>query len=51
MEQKNFLFISLGNLSGDLAWHIQKEGHNIKYYTEDPDETEVADGFIPKITE
>jgi phosphoribosylamine---glycine ligase len=51
MEPKKFLFVSLGNLSGDLAWHIQKEGNEVKYYTEDPDETEVADGFIPKITE
>ncbi len=51
MESKNFLFITLGNLCGDLAWHIQKEGHNVKYYTQDPEEIEVADGFIPKITE
>ncbi|MGV8162837.1 MAG: phosphoribosylamine--glycine ligase [Candidatus Nanoarchaeia archaeon] len=47
---KNFLFITLTNLCGDLAWHIQKEGHNVKYYTEDTEEREVADGFIPKIT-
>jgi phosphoribosylamine---glycine ligase len=51
MEPKNFLFITLGNLCGDLAWHIQKEGHNVKYYTQDPEEIEVADGFIPKITD
>jgi phosphoribosylamine--glycine ligase len=51
MEPKKFLFISLGNLCGDLAWHIQKEGNLVKYYTEDPEETEVADGFIPKISE
>jgi phosphoribosylamine---glycine ligase len=51
MEPKNFLFVSLGNLSGDLAWHIQKEGNLVKYYTEDPEETEVADGLIPKITD
>jgi phosphoribosylamine--glycine ligase len=50
MEPKKFLFVSLGNLSGDLAWHIQKEGNLVKYYTEDPDEIEVADGFIPKIS-
>ncbi|MFA6073445.1 MAG: phosphoribosylamine--glycine ligase [Candidatus Woesearchaeota archaeon] len=49
-NKKNFLFITLTNLCGDLAWHIQKEGHNVKYFTQDPEEREVADGFIPKIT-
>jgi len=48
-SKKNFLFITLTNLCGDLAWQIQKEGHNIKYYTEDKEEQEVANGFIPKI--
>ncbi len=46
---KNFLFISLDNLAGDLAWHILKEGHKVKYYTEEKEEREVADGFIPKV--
>ena len=32
MEPKNFLFISLAGLIGDLAWHLSKEGHNVKYY-------------------
>lgn len=49
MEPKNFLFISLDNLSGDLAWQIVKEGHNVKYFTEHPKEIEVADGFVPKV--
>ncbi|MGV8168705.1 MAG: phosphoribosylglycinamide synthetase C domain-containing protein [Candidatus Nanoarchaeia archaeon] len=49
IKSKNFLFITLTNLCGDLAWHIQKEGNNVKYYTEDPDEREVADGFVEKI--
>jgi phosphoribosylamine--glycine ligase len=48
MEPKNFLFISIDNLSGDLAWQIQKEGHNVKYFTESPKEKDIADGFIPK---
>jgi phosphoribosylamine---glycine ligase len=27
METKNFLFVSLGGLIGDIAWQVQKEGH------------------------
>jgi phosphoribosylamine---glycine ligase len=49
MEPKNFLFISLDGLIGDIAWQILKEGHNVKYYINHPDEKEVTDGFVPKI--
>jgi phosphoribosylamine--glycine ligase len=48
MEQKNFLFVSLDALIGDIAWQVQKEGHNVKYYIDDPGERDIADGFIPK---
>jgi len=48
-KPKNFLFISLANLIGDIAWQIIKEGHNVKYYVEEEEEREVADGFVPKV--
>ena len=48
IEPKNFLFVSLDALIGDTAWQVLKEGHNVKYYIEDKDEKDVADGFIPK---
>ncbi len=48
MEPKNFLFVSIDALIGDIAWQIKKEGHNVKYYIEHPEEKEVADGFVPK---
>ena len=48
MEPKNFLFISLDALIGDIAWQIIKEGHNVKYYIKANEEKEVADGFVPK---
>lgn len=51
MEPKNFLFMSLDNLSGDLAWQISKEGHNVKYYVENPEEREVASGFVNIVTD
>ena len=49
MEPKNFLFISLDNMAGDLAWQIVKEGHNVKYYTEHEEEREVGSGFFPVV--
>lgn len=49
MERKNFLFVTFDALSGDLAWQILREGHSVKYYTENPEDKEVADGFVPKV--
>ncbi|MEM4755598.1 MAG: phosphoribosylamine--glycine ligase [Candidatus Woesearchaeota archaeon] len=51
MEPKNFLFVSIDNLCGDLAWQILKEGHQVKYYTENPEDVDVADGFVPKVSD
>jgi len=49
VEPKNFLFISWDALIGDIAWQILKEEHKVKYYIKDPEEKEVADGFVPKV--
>lgn len=48
-QPKNFLFISYDGLIGDIAWQIGKEGHKVKYYIEEKEEKEVADGFVPKV--
>ncbi|MBU0635639.1 phosphoribosylamine--glycine ligase [Candidatus Micrarchaeota archaeon] len=48
MEPKNFLFISLDGLIGDIAWQVQKEGHRVKYYIQHREERDIADGFVPK---
>ncbi|MFH1642650.1 MAG: phosphoribosylglycinamide synthetase C domain-containing protein [Nanoarchaeota archaeon] len=48
MEPKNFLFISLDGLIGDIAWQVVKEGHNVKYYIKIKEEKEVTDGFVEK---
>lgn len=48
MESRNFLFVSIDGLIGDIAWQVAKEGHNVKYYIKNPEEKEVADGFVPK---
>ncbi len=47
-EPKKILFVSLDGLIGDIAWQTIKEGHQAKYYIENPDDKEVADGFVPK---
>ena len=48
MESKKFLFVSIDALISDTAWHVLKEGHKVKYFIEDKDEKEIADGFVPK---
>ena len=48
MEQKRFLFVSLGALIGDLAWQVQKEGHEVRYFIKSEKDQDVADGFVPK---
>jgi len=46
---KKFLFVSWESLSGDLAWQIKKEGHEVKVYIKDPNNRDVYDGFLEKI--
>jgi phosphoribosylamine--glycine ligase len=46
-----FLFVSYTGLIADIAWQTAKEGHEAKLYIEDPEEREIADGFVPKSTE
>jgi phosphoribosylamine---glycine ligase len=45
----NFLFVSLSGLISDIAWQVAKEGHQVKYFIEDPTERDIADGFVPKV--
>lgn len=49
MENKKFLFVSLTGLIGDIAWQVVREGHDVRYYIEDPEEKEIGDGFVPKV--
>ncbi len=45
--KKKFLFVSWESLSGDLAWQIKKEGHEVKIYIKE--NTDVYDGFLEKV--
>ena len=47
--QKKFLFISDESLSGDLAWQIKKEGHEVKVFIKSEDDKDVYDGILEKV--
>lgn len=46
---KKFLFVSLESLSGDLAWTLVKEGHEVKAYIKAKSDADVYNGFIEKV--
>lgn len=46
---KKFLFVSFESLSGDLAWRIKEEGHEVRAFIEREEDKEVFDGFIDKV--
>lgn len=48
---KKFLFVSFESLSGDLAWHVQKEGNEVKVYIEAESDKDVYDGFLTKVSD
>ena len=44
-----FLFVSRWGLIHDLAWEVQKEGHEVLYYIQSKSDRDVADGLVPKV--
>lgn len=46
---KKFLFISWESLGGDLAWKIKKEGHEVKFWHKDKEDSEIYDGILDKV--
>ncbi|MEW5894739.1 MAG: phosphoribosylamine--glycine ligase [Candidatus Omnitrophota bacterium] len=51
MDKKKFLFVSYDALINDIAWQVQKEGHDVKYYIHSESSKDIADGFVPKTTD
>lgn len=49
--KKKFLFVSWESLSGDLAWQVQREGHEVRAYIDSKKESDVYDGFFEKVDE
>ncbi len=48
-DPKKFLFVSLESLSGDLAWQVKREGHEVKAYIKNKGDADVYDGFLEKV--
>ena len=48
-QPKKFLFVSWLSLSGDLAWKIKNEGHEVKVYIESKTDADVYDGMLEKV--
>ena len=48
-EPKKFLFVSLESLSGDLAWQLKKEGHQVKVFIKAKYDADVYSGFLEKV--
>jgi phosphoribosylamine-glycine ligase len=46
-----FLFVTNESLSGDLAWQLNKEGHDVKMYCSGQGEKDVGLGFFEKVDE
>lgn len=48
-SKKKFLFVSVQSLSGDLAWQIKKEGHEVKCFIKKKSDYDVYRGFLDRI--
>ncbi|MFH1207120.1 MAG: hypothetical protein V1668_00760, partial [Patescibacteria group bacterium] len=46
---KKFLFVSKQSVSGDLAWHLTQEGHQVKVFIESKEDADVYNGFVEKV--
>lgn len=51
LTMKKFLFVSLESLSGDLAWHLVREGHEVKAYIKAKSDADVYRGFVERVDE
>ncbi|MEK7061658.1 MAG: phosphoribosylglycinamide synthetase C domain-containing protein [Patescibacteria group bacterium] len=49
ISPKKILFVSWEALSGDLAYQIQSEGHQVKVYIQEDYDKDVYDGFLEKV--
>ena len=49
ISAKKFLFVSWESLSGDLAWQIKNEGHEVKVFIKSEVDKDVYDGFLEKV--
>ena len=48
-NSRKFLFVSLDALISDIAWRVQTEGHQVRYFIASETDRDIADGFVPKV--
>jgi len=46
---RRFLFVSIDALISAIAWHVHREGNEVRYFIENETEREIGDGFVPKV--
>ena len=44
-----FLFVSNESLSGDIAWQIKKEGHEVKVFIKKKEDNDVYEGILERV--
>ena len=47
--KKKFLFVSNESLSGDLAWQVKKEGHEVRCHIRRKEDSDVYEGLLEKV--
>lgn len=48
-RQHTFLFVSHDGITVDLAWTVKNEGHDVKFFMEDENNSQVGQGFFEKV--
>jgi len=49
IKKLKFLFVTHEALCVDLAWHVKKEGHDVKFCIQSKEDKDVGDGFVEKV--
>ena len=49
MSTRRYLFVSTEGLHVDCAWRILREGHEVRYHTQEAKDADIGDGFVPKV--
>ena len=46
---RKFLFVSIDALISDIAWHVSREGNDVRYFIGNEGERSIGEGFVPKV--
>ncbi|MBI4147749.1 phosphoribosylamine--glycine ligase [Candidatus Woesearchaeota archaeon] len=48
-DKRKFLFVSWESLSGDIAWQVKKEGHEVKVFIKREEDADVYEGVLDRV--